>query len=237
MAGLYKNLIKCHFNYLISKTTLIVTSVLVFIITMVNFIFIFQYDNSILVNDNYNLYFNNSFFITKILIIIYAVFLFGYSFMARVDNYVIILIASNISRIKLFISKIIAIIVICFLLVYFAYFINFIIGIIFQKNYVFNIKFLKAYIYLLFIAVFYGLISLLLVSLSNNIYVLIIPFAIYNLSEIINSNNSNILSSFNLFFPYIGLNSNLYYGFFHLFILLTILITINLFIFSEKEYS
>ena len=150
-----KNLIKCHLNYLISKTTILVSFIVLFIILIVNITSVFTLDKHLKYSENNYLYFYNGFLIAKIIIVIFAVFIFGYSFTSIADQYVIILIASGISRIKIILTKLLAIALVVLVIIYISYFQYLIIGFIFFKEFIFVIAYLNAYLALYLIACFF----------------------------------------------------------------------------------
>lgn len=80
-----KNLVKSHLKYLISKTTLIIGFIVVFIILLVclSSVFALNEREGYIVNNYF--YLNNSFLITKIILVIFSVFIFGYSFTSKAD--------------------------------------------------------------------------------------------------------------------------------------------------------
>lgn len=231
-----KALIKCHFNYLISKMTIIISLIAYLIILMVTATSIFFLDVDLSFRENNYMFFYDSFIIAKIITIIFSIFLFSYSFLSKVDNYNIILIASGIKKTKIIITKMITISLVIFIFVYIIYFSYLLIGVIFYKNFLFESKYLFSYLNLYLICLFFGFFSVLLIQVFNNIYTIIIAYALYNLSEVFKANNSIIIRSFNLFIP--GLNESLvfHYGIIHIILITFLLISINIYYYCNKSF-
>lgn len=230
-----KNLIKCHLNYLISKTTIIVTAIVLLIIMIGSISSIFALESNLGYNDNNYIYFNNVFIISKILIIIYSIFLFGYSNLTKTDQYAVVLIASGISRIKIIVSKIIAICLIVLIVCYFAYFQYILIGFINFREFLFKSVYLNSFIVLYLLACFFGLFSLQLIQKFDNIYTIIIPFALMNLSEMSGDDVSIVFKIIYFVIPYYTNKLNFYYGSIHAIILIIILLVINIYYYNIKD--
>ena len=223
-----KDLIKCHLNYLISKTTIIISIVVILIIIIGSLSSVFVLDSYIGYLDNNYIYFYNVFVVLKIIIIIFAVFLYGYSFLKKSDQYVVILIASGISRKKIIFSKILAISLVVFLICYFAYFQYVLIGCIKFKSFIFKSEYLVAYISLFLLTCFFGLLSTLLVLRFDNIYIIIIPFALMNINEIINEDTNIFVRIINFIIPYFSDKLTFFYGYVHVIIMISILFVVSI---------
>ena len=230
-----KNLIKCHLNYLISKTTIIVTIIVILIIMIGSLSSVLQLEVYLSYNDNNYIYFNNVFIISKVIIIIYSIFLFGYSFLTKTDQYSAILIASGISRIKIVISKIIAISIIIFAICYFTYLQYLVIGLINFREFLFVFNYLKSFIFLFLLACFFGLFSLQLIQKFDNIYTILIPFALMNLSEMVGEDVSLVFKIIYFVVPYYSNKLNFYYGSIHAIILVIILMILNVYYYNLKD--
>lgn len=230
-----KNLLRCHLNYLISKTTIIVSALVLFIIVLASISSSLALDNSTGYIDNNYIYFYNTFFITKIILVIYAVFIFGYSFTSKSDQYVIIFIASGISRSRIIITKLLALAIVVLGICYFAYFEYMLIGFILFKQFIFSIKYLLAYLALYLLLCYFGLMSVLLIQIFDNIYTIIIPFALMNFGEIINEDNNLLVDIFNILIPNYSNKLVFHFGGFHAIILCLILLVINIYIYQIKD--
>lgn len=230
-----KSLVKCHLNYLISKTTIIVTAIVMIIILIGCLSAVLTIDESISYKENNYLYFNNVFMITKFIIIVFSIFLFGYSFTSKSDQYVVILISAGLKRKIIIITKIIAISIVIFIISYIAYFQYVVVGFIIYKQFIFSSDYLYAYLAIFILSVFFGLFSLLLIQKFDNIYTIIIPFSLMNLSEIINEDNSNIVKIINFLILNFSYKLEFYYSSIHAIILIIIMLVINIYYYDIKD--
>lgn len=230
-----KGLFRCHFNYLFSKKTIAIYFISTSFILASHLISVLSIDFDVGIIDNNYLYFYNSFAFTKIISCIFSLFLFSYSFLDRHDNYVVLFIAKGISRISVFISKIIILSLFLLSLIYVNYFLYSLIGFIFYNNFIFEFKYLSNYLGLYLLCIYYGLVSLFITQLIKNIYVIIITFALFNVIEIINDNSNELAKIINTFFPYIHRNYGLYYGIIHIVLLIIILVIVNMCYYFQKD--
>jgi len=230
-----KNLIKCHLNYLISKTTIIVSLIAGLIIVIISISSVLMLDKNVKYSENNYLYFYNGFLITKIIIVIFSVFIFGYSFSSKSDQYIIILVAAGITRTRIITTKILALSMVMFILCYFSYFQYLLIGLVFFKEFIFMMDYLIAYIALYMIAYFFGLVSMLLIQIFDNIYTIIIPFALMNLSEILNEYKGSIIKVINLIIPYYTKDFTFEFGWMHALIWIIIQVLMNAYYYDKKD--
>jgi len=235
MVNYMKELIKCHLNYLFSKRTIIVSLIVLFFILISNLVNIINIDLNLGYKENNYLYFYNSFLLTKIIIVIYAIFIFGYSFLEKSEQYVIIIIASGVPRIKVIISKLVSLIFVLFLINYYAYFLYAVFGYTFYKDFIFMRIYLYSYTSLLFLSLFYGLLSVLLIQYFKSIYLLLIPFGLYNFSEIINDEINWFIKIINLIVPHFQKKLTYFYGIIHIVILIIILLVFNINYYLQKD--
>lgn len=232
-----KNLIICHINYLVNKTTIIIFF-LFFVITIINNIVGINSINKISYHEcNYN-YFLNSYFITKILGLFLTIFLFSYSFLTKQDQYSHLIISSSVSRGKYLVSKIISICIILLIFLIVEMFIYVIVGYLGYSNFLLFNDFCLSFLYLFMLMIYYGLITLLMTKILDNIFVVIIPFAIINIGMVMNQENNKtvFLNLYNIFFPtYIddGYTSSTNIN--YILIMLIILLCINLIIFESID--
>ncbi len=220
---------------MVFKATIIVTFVVSFILFIATLSSVFLIDKEIGFNDNNYIYFHNVFMICKFVIIVYSIFLFGYSFTSKLDQYIVIFIAAGISRYKIIITKLIALCIVVLIVCYFSYFQYVCVGFIFYKEFIFDIKYLESFISLLLLALYYGFFSLLLMQIFDNIYVIIIPFALMNLSEIINEDSGKIIEAIN--YVILNYSNKLYfhYSSIHAMFLIIILVVINIYFYGYKD--
>src|SRR5690606_3971241 len=118
---------------------------------------------------------------------------------------------------------------------YLAYFEYVIIGIIKYTKFVYISAYLGSYLNIFIIAVFFGLFSLILIQRFDNIYTIIIPFALMNFGEIINEDENLFSRIYNLVIPNLNKELTLYYGYIHIFLLIILLSMLNLFYYQNKD--
>lgn len=230
-----KELLRCHFNYLFSKKTIAIYFISSLFVLLSYIISVLNLDNELRIIDNNYFYFYNGFSFAKIISCIFTLFVFGYSFLDKQDNYVVLLIANGILRIKVFISKIVVIFAFIFSFIYLNFFSYSLVGVIFYKHYVIEFKYFIYYIELFFLCIYYGLLSLLIIQFIKNIYAIIITFSFFNVIEIINDNSNEFGKIINTFFPYFHRNYGLYYGIIHIILLIIILIILNACYYLQKD--
>lgn len=230
-----KNLLKCHFNYLISKTTIIINLISILILLFGTISSIIMLDTNLNYNENNYLYFSNIFLITKLIIIILTIFLFGFSFLSKSDQYIVLILAAGVSRLKIIITKIFVLMIFILFICYLAYFQYFIVGYLGFENFIFEVSFLKSFFSLLLLAYYFGLFSLLFIQRFDNIYITIIPIALINLSEIINEKENLFVKIINFFIPYYSDKYSFYYGIIHILILIIILFIFNIYYYKSKD--
>ncbi|MDD3171648.1 MAG: hypothetical protein PHO86_04935 [Bacilli bacterium] len=231
-----KGLIKCHFSYLISKTTMIILF-LVLIIVTINCYFTaisaidMDYENQVVIY-----YYQNSFFFIKTLNAFVSVFLFSYSFTGKQDNYCFLIITGKISRLRYLISKIITIASCLFLFLWFQAFIYVMIGFLIIPSFMIDILSFLPFGNLYLIIIYYGCFSLSLVQLTDNIYIAIIPISLYTVSTMLIESNEKI-AYLRLILPNFSADSfYLDKSYWHILFLLVIIILINVFINENRDF-
>lgn len=184
------------------------------------------------------MYFSSSFFITKMIGIFLSCFLLSYCFLKKNDEYSVILLTSGVEKSKSFISKILIIYIIIFLYYFIVFLFFVLIGYTFTNKFVFSQIYLTSYIRLYVLSFYYGMVSLVLVQIINNIYVIIMTFSIFLVGSIINEEvkENSLKVLYNIFFPnFSGDDRNIYLGDYYLLFLCLLIIIINLFIYVKKD--
>ncbi|MDD3106228.1 MAG: hypothetical protein PHP65_00280 [Bacilli bacterium] len=163
------------------------------------------------------------------------VFLFGNSFLSKNDQYAYLLLTANVSRPMYLFSKIISLMLIVLLFIWFVFFCFVIVGFLSSNQYIFSWEFALSYIFLFLYYIYYSLFGLIAVQLTQNIYTIMVPIVIVNLGTILNENPKSAVY-YNFFFP--SFNSNnleLQFGIIHSLIAIVILCFINLFLYWQKD--
>lgn len=238
MENCVKILIKCHFSYIVNKATIIIIAIVLFISLLSNILSIYSLNSNLGIIESNQLYFLNSFLVLKIVLIFLAIFLFSYSFYSKSDQYVMLIVTSNVSRKQYFITKVSVLVTFLSVYLYLQYFIFLLVGIIFHRGFYFNMDHLIAYLNLLISVIYFGLLGQTFILLINNLYIMIIPFILMNIGSIINEDSDNkLFSIYNYLFPTLTEKNDFYYGYLHLVGLLVIIFLLNLFIYERKDLS
>lgn len=233
-----KQLYKCHFNYLFSKTTIITVIIILLFILTGYLLSIDIFDNEIY--NSFNEVINYELtvqFITKFLVLILTVFTYSYHFLPKNDQYSILIISSNVSKTRYLTSKIIVLLGFIFFNVLILNVFFFFFGAIFIKQFYFDWSYIIMFINIYLVCIAYGLYSILLVQLLKNVFSSIISFALMLIGEILlEQSNKNIAHFFVLLFPNISTGDiYFYYGYSHLFIIIIILFMCNIYIYNKRD--
>lgn len=176
-------LIKYHFSYLFTRTTIVILVVATAIVFFFNLFTVLSFDNRISNDGKLYDYYMSSFTIIKLLSILFIIFLFGYSFTSSNDEYRAITINKNINRNFYFVSKVITL---SFVYIFFDLLLVAITMVIALS---FNVVFTKTMIASLFILCLnnfhYGFLAILLVLIFDNVYIifLIFPFSLIEYND------------------------------------------------------
>lgn len=165
-------LIKCHFYYLMNKLMIIVLFLTTLCIIFFSLFTALSFDERMSIFAIAGDYYLSLYEIVKVVAFILALMLFGYSFYSYNDGYHSIIISKKISRTKYFISKVILLISV-FTFVYLLFVtIVIITGLLF--NIVMDVLMLKSFYNLYITLILYGIISILLMIIFDNIYIVFI---------------------------------------------------------------
>lgn len=229
-----KALIKCHLSYIISKTTVIIILILLVIQLFSSIIIANNASFSIYSQNNY-FYFQNTFLLLKILSVFFGIFIFSYSFLNKQDNYSILILTSNISRNKYFISKMIVLNLLMLIILYTEMFVYVVVGKLLIVNFVIKSNELYLFVDLFFIVIYYSNLSLLFVQMTNNIYVVFISITLFIVSSVLTDNNYHI-KGLDVLLP--NVVENIYFidnEIIKIMFLITFIFTLNLIKFSRKD--
>jgi len=222
-------IVECHYYHIVSKITLCSLLIIILILTIDKVLIISTLDFKMTNGEKSLSFFLNTFETDKIFSVLLSTFIYGYSFTNQQDSYRSFILINNISRKKYFLTKVFTIIIVIFIYDGLL-FISSILILMLKEIYFLNI-FISGYYSLFILMNFYGLVSLLLVQLSNNFYLIILPFMIYLLSASIvmdsQSNNSVML----VIMPNGIINNGYYYGV----MLIIILLILNIFIYLKRD--
>lgn len=236
-------MIKLHRNYIFNKRNSIMICILIIVSVSFQYIIAFSFANQdvFLVTqiEFSNDYIHSSVVYTKMLMIFWSMYLFGFCFYTYEDNYRV-LVSRKIKKQTYLISKIIVLVVVVLLTILFLFFLQFWVGIFFTTWYVVTFEALVAYFRIFLLSSIYGLLSFIFVRLLNSLYSIFIPISFYIFSELLASGNvnSNITGLIQLLLPVEWDNGGqyqLYFGYMHLVVLGILYFIIGYIIYCYKK--
>lgn len=165
-------LIKCHFYYLMNKLMIVVFLLTIAAVIFFSLFTVLSFDERTLPYMLSSDYYLSIYEVIKLVMFILVIFLFGYSFILSNDGYNAIIIGKDISRTKYFISKTIVLFLV-FSFIYIAIIaFSIVIGLAFDVF--FSKTMLKSFIFLYILLMIYGELSIILVLVFDNIYIVFI---------------------------------------------------------------
>ena len=168
------NLIKCHLAYLLSKSNII-------IMIVISMILIIMYlSNSIssdylTVKENVNNYYEASIAITKIIYCVMANFMMANFYAFKNDAYLALLIVAGVKRQTYFLTKLISLFISLLVVIFILWIWWMLFGFIFIKGFVYEDRFIYAFLTIYFNSLIYSLYSCILVIITNNMFTFLIP--------------------------------------------------------------
>lgn len=161
-------------------------------------------------------------------------FIYGYSFYKDIDCYRSLVLVNDISREKYIITKLFVLFFISVIFVFFSLIIHYLIPLFF-KVYI-DIKGIYFFISLIFLVNYYGLISVILVQITDNIYVCLLPIFIYILinSFILNADRK-IINLFGYFFIIFDETNTIIHSNSYSILIILLLIIVNIVIFNKRD--
>lgn len=133
----------------------------------------------------------------KIITVILGCFLFNNFILSINDNYKVLFIINSDNVKFYYLSKVITVLIVLFIFVFFSFAIYTIINISCNTRFVMTIQCVKGYLFVFLLSVVYGLISLICTKILDNTYSIMIPIVIYICCEFFEFNDSIV----NTFFP------------------------------------
>ncbi|HRT68753.1 MAG TPA: hypothetical protein P5173_00880 [Bacilli bacterium] len=228
------NLIKCHYSYLVSKTTVLMISIVLIIHLFSCFLIGYDCIDFSWQSQANQYYLESNLFFIKTTGIFIVVFLFSYSFITKQDNYCTLIITSNISRSKYFITKILTISLFLLGFLWIEVFIFIAIGGLYYPHVILEPDFLFLFIQLYLLMIYYGLFALVLIQCFDNIYMSIIPFAFYTIASIFQDEKDNFFI-FKIILPTISTTESRG-NYYQILFLMIILFFINGIIYQKRDF-
>lgn len=236
-------LIQLHKGYLWNKVNKTIIYLILFIAIVLELILIKPFSHTLNIwtlkmidADNYR---QASFFFSKIVIILFSIYVFGIGFSQLGDNYSIV-IKTRISNWKYYYTKFFSIGYGLGIIVASLFLIHINIGFLFSKWYILDQSIWKIYGEIYWLSLVYGSLSIVSVRIGKSIYALFIPICLYIVSEVIIDFNicQQIMYTFQLFLPvqiYNGSRYVLIYGIGHLIVLSIFYMLIAYVVYIQKE--
>lgn len=230
-----KSLFKCHLYYLMNKKTLIIIFISLFIGSLCFFSNIYT-NKFITSNEEIEQYYETSVIMVKLILCFLAIFIFANSMQAYNDFYVYFIIPNNISRRKYIITKTLLMIFIVFLITFLLLLLYLFIGFIANKNFYLQSRFIFSFLILFLIASIYGLYTMILMQIFQNLYFVILSFLVVIFVN--NLESDNLIAKTILFiFPNISNYPNSLISLIHLVYLNVLLVIINVFIYNNRDLN
>ena len=237
------NLMRLHKNYLFNKVNIIIIGIVLLIAIFLSFILINPFESNI---DKWNdrlissqSYEQSYLLFVKILMVLLSSYLFGIYFSKVGDDYSIVL-TCNVNKNKYLISKVLTISLTIFIILFLIMLCHMFIGVVFNKWYILESSVINRYLEIYLICMIYGMQSIISIRLLKSLYAVMIPFAMYILSEVLVDYNSTskIVNIVEMFFPTTHLaNGNivLFYGMIHLVVLNIFYFIISYFVYIKYK--
>jgi len=220
-------IVECHYYHIVSKITLCSLIIIILMLSIDKILIVSTIDfNQSRQERTINLFYN-TFETDKIFSVLLSSFVFGFSFTNIQDSYRFFILINGVSREKYFLTKIITIFLI--ISVYTSILLLFSLVILIFSKLSLTIIYLKAYLSLYIMIIFYGLLSTLLIQLFNNYYLIILPFALYIFTNsLVEENKVSIFITINE-------SGNIKYGLFYGIFIDLLMIVINMFIYIKRD--
>lgn len=228
--------IKLYLKYQLTLSNVLILLFLLLFLSISYFISCYDINDNLSYDEILKLYFENSLYYTKIIIIFISCFLFMKLKNERYEYLINIVITAGYSKksnyIGMIFSNIICIIAITTIL-FFSYIL---IGYINIHFFELKIIYLLTYFNLIILSICYGLTTYLIIQITNNQMIYIMVIIMFILSDLI-INTSNKFRYFYLyFFPNLNINNgSLFIKEFYIIINIVLLFIVNLIVYLNKD--
>lgn len=232
-----KNVIKCHMAYLLSKSTI---TIIVLIICLLLAIYM---SNAIVVDyggyrENVEVYYSSCVSLTKMIYTTLSCFMMASFFSIKNDAYLSLLIVAGIDKKSFIITKLIALVyslLVIVLILFLLYLLN---GFIFIRGFVFERRYMKAFLSFFLIGLAYGFLSVLLTIIFHNLFTFLLPSILAILTDALIQGASSSFKNIMFFlFPVLnGSKTKPYHGYMMHFVLLLVLVIADILIYIKSDY-
>lgn len=168
------NLIKCHLSYLLSKSSIaiiIIVNIILFIVYITNALALDLGS----VKEAVDNYYEASLTMTRIIFVLLSCFITSNSFTSKNDAYLALLITSGIKKEQYYLTKVSSIVFILFINIFVLCLLYLLSGFIFIKGFVYDTRFINAFLCIYIIALIYSLYTNLLITTFKNLFTFLLP--------------------------------------------------------------
>lgn len=185
-------LIKCHLKYIFNKTSLSIYILLSVFVFIMNIFIIFNIDDRHGIQLTYMSYLNGTLPLCEIIGVFFTIIFFSYPFTSKQDQYILLVINERYNKSNYYMAKYFCLFMICLKFIVIEFLIFCVPFLMFSETKYISIKSLQMFVDIFLIYIYYGNISLLLIIIFDNIYMIIISFSLYVFSNNLSDNSSLI---------------------------------------------
>lgn len=227
---------RIHRKYLFSKINVIIVLLVIFIavlcyLSTINITFN-NYERWLNRKETWINFYNTTLFVGKFIGIILSVYIMGSSFVPRIDGYNVLFLRNKKQRIIFFVSKSLTINIIIFLIISLIGLFGVLVMAGFSTWFNNFKDLIKLFINLAFLCLVYGNLSILLSITFKTELIVIVPFVLFIMIEVLIDNS--LINYLLIFLPTLALDNSIYTSI-HLLILIVIYNFIGCIIYYKKD--
>jgi len=225
-------IVKMYLKYQITLSNILIMLFLFLFLSLCYFININDINTSLDYDQVLSFYFQNSLYYTKIIMVFISCFLFMKLKNERNEYLINIIITAGFKKKDNYKYMILCNILIIIFIITLLFISFLVIGLLTKEYYIIELKHLNSYVNLILLSIHYGLITYLLIQLTNNQMMFIIVIIMFLLSDLLININNEIKYLLFCFLP----NLNNINGSFYINQIFIIIFIIFLFKISEYVY-
>lgn len=229
-------IIKLYLKYFFSISNVIIICCLISFLLLSYIISIVDINLDLTYKEVFTLYYENSCYYTKIIMILLSCFIFMKLSSERNEYIINIVVTAGYTKKNNFYYMVIShcLIIIVLNIISFVFFVG--VGLLFIKNFIMDIKYIYAYCSMIVISLYYGLLSYFLNLLFNNQFIFIGLILLFFLSEIIVNIETAIKYIYLTIFPNINtITGKSYINLLYIIFFGILLFFINKLVYSHKD--
>lgn len=198
-------MIKLHYHYLLTKINVLIISIMFVLVIITNLFSINIFEsgiNKFIEKENIIINYKNGYIlICKLCNVLFSCYLVGYSFYYNNDNYCVLISNYRKTRFPYFITKVFTLVMVIVIFNSLLYICYLFIGIIGNKNFVFQYDVFCFFIKSVLISLIYGFLSGLFIMLLKSYFVILISYILFIVSEVLVDNSSGVVEVYKILFP------------------------------------